>query len=259
VVHGFAQDAGEKNRSMAPDVRCLSRKVVQKLPDPPRRKIGSMAEEKNGLSDVVQKGAGTANAIRGAIKTGKAISGAAKGAAAGGIYGAAAGFLWENKKIVGKIIIISIALLMLPVLFILMLPSLIFGGLTNGFSPNNPEVPILNDGAAIVENANNISFAINRALGEGLDDVLARIDADFSSSGGDQKEINNTLRKYPIYNANRFVGSYCAAMIRTLPLFLFRTWRISFAAQNQASILYSEPARTVPLRLQQRRLTLILV
>jgi hypothetical protein len=169
-------------------------------------------DEKNGLSDVVQKGAGAANAIRGAIKTGKAISGAAKGAAAGGIYGAAAGFLWENRKIVGKVIIVSIALLMLPVLFILMLPSLIFGGLTNGFSPNNPEVPILNDGAAIVENANNISFAINRALGAGLDDVLARIDADFSSSGGDQKEINNPYESTPIYNANRFVAQYCAAM-----------------------------------------------
>jgi hypothetical protein len=168
-------------------------------------------EETNGLSDVIHKSASAANAIRGAVKTGKAISGAAKGAAAGGIYGAATGFLWGNRKIAGKIIIASIALFMLPVLFILLLPSLIFGSLTNASSPSNPEVPILNDGSAIVENTNNISFAINRALGEGLDDVLARIDADFSSSGGDQKEIKNPYESTPVYNANRFVAQYCAA------------------------------------------------
>jgi hypothetical protein len=151
-------------------------------------------EETNGLSDVIHKSASVANAIRGAVKTGKAISGAAKGAAAGGIYGAAAGFLWENRKTAGKIIIASIALFMLPVLFILMLPSLIFGGLTDAFSSSNPNVPILNDGAAIVENANNISFTINRALGEGLDDVFDRIDADFSSSGGIRRK-SKTLMK----------------------------------------------------------------
>ena len=170
-----------------------------------------MAEETNGLSDAIQKGTGAANAIRGAIKTGQAISGAAKGAAAGGIYGAAAGFLWENRKTAGQVIIAVIAFLMLPVLFILMLPPLIFGGLSNAFTPSNPEMPVLNDGTAIVANANNISFVINKALGEGIDDVLERIDVDFANSGGKQKEIHNPYASAPVYNANRFVGQYCAA------------------------------------------------
>ncbi|MDD4509467.1 MAG: C39 family peptidase [Oscillospiraceae bacterium] len=168
-------------------------------------------EEKNGLSDAVQKGASAAHTIRGAVKTGKAISGAAKGAANGGVYGAAAGFLWENRKTVGKVIIASLVVLILPLLFILMLPSLIFGGLTEAFSPSNPEVPILNDGAAIVENANSISFAINGALGEGLTDVTARIESDFASSGGDQIEVANPYEGNLVYNANRFVAQYCAA------------------------------------------------
>jgi len=69
----------------------------------------------------------------------------------------------------------------------------------------------LNDGTAIVENANSISFSINSVLAEGLDDVIARINADFSSSGGDQIEIHNPYESSPVYNANRFVAQYCAA------------------------------------------------
>ena len=37
--------------------------------------------------------------------------------------------LWENRKAAGKILAAFAALLMLPVLFLLMLPSLIFGSL----------------------------------------------------------------------------------------------------------------------------------
>ena len=90
--------------------------------------------------------ASTAHTIHGAIKTGKAISAAAKGAAVGGPYGAAAGAaLYVAQH--GKTFLAAIAvLLMLPVLFILMLPSLIFGGLTSSGSSGQP---ILNDNAAI--------------------------------------------------------------------------------------------------------------
>ena len=48
-------------------------------------------EKKTGLADAVETGASAAHTIKGAIKAGKAISGAAKGAAAGGPYGAVAG------------------------------------------------------------------------------------------------------------------------------------------------------------------------
>ena len=101
-------------------------------------------DQKSSFSEAVETGASAAHTIRGAIKTGKAISSAAKGAAAGGPYGAAAGAVWAGRKHIGKIIVAVIALLMLPVLFVLMLPGLIFGGLTNAFSPSDPEIPILN-------------------------------------------------------------------------------------------------------------------
>lgn len=63
---------------------------------------------------------------------------------------------------------------MLPVLFIVMLPSIIFGGLTGAAEPGSSQ-PVLNDSAAITENINEISFAVNQILGEGIDDVEDRI------------------------------------------------------------------------------------
>ena len=99
----------------------------------------------------------------------------------------------------------------LQVLFVLMLPGLIFGGLTNAFSPSDPEIPILNSETAIIENANEITFTLNGILGEALDDVLARIEADFAASGADHMEVKNAYSGGPIYNANLFISQYCAA------------------------------------------------
>ena len=70
---------------------------------------------------------------------------------------------------------------------------LIFGGLINAFSPADTEQPVLNSETAIVENANDITFTINSILGEALDDVMARIEADFASSGADQMEVKNPI------------------------------------------------------------------
>ena len=92
-----------------------------------------------------------------------------------------------------------------------MLPGLIFGGLVNAFSPADPDTPILNSETAIVENANDITFTINAILGEALDDVIARIEEDFASSGADQMEIKNPYSSGPVYNANLIISQYCAA------------------------------------------------
>ena len=110
-----------------------------------------MAEErKDSFAETVDTAASAAHTVKGAIKAGKAISGAAKGAAAGGPYGAVAGAVWAGRKHIGKIIAVIIILLLLPVLFILMLPGLIFGGLINAFSPADTEQPVLNSETAIV-------------------------------------------------------------------------------------------------------------
>lgn len=63
----------------------------------------------------------------------------------------------------------------------------------------------------VLENANDITFAINAILGEALDDVMARIEVDFASSGADQMEIKNPYSSGPVYNANLIISQYCAA------------------------------------------------
>ena len=162
-------------------------------------------KKQSGLTQV----ANTAHAVHGAIKVGKSISAAAKGAAAGGPYGAVAGALWGARKHIGKILAAVAVLILLPVLFVLMLPSLIFGGLTS--SGSQPNQPILNDNAAITQNTNDIVFTVSQVLGEGISDAEARIAQDFAGTDGDQYEIINPYATDLVGNANAFIAQYCAA------------------------------------------------
>ena len=62
-----------------------------------------MAEErKDSFAETVDTAASAAHTVKGAIKAGKAISGAAKGAAAGGPYGAVAGAVWTGASILAR-------------------------------------------------------------------------------------------------------------------------------------------------------------
>lgn len=157
----------------------------------------------------LENGAAAAHAVRGAVKAGKAVSAMAKGAAAGP-YGAAAGLLWAGRRQIGKFAAAAITLLLLPVLFLLLLPGLIFGGFASDFSAADTENPILNSGTAITDTANEISMSISRILQEGLTDVSARIETDFSISGADEMEIINPYAGNLVFNANLFISQYCA-------------------------------------------------
>ena len=86
------------------------------------------------------------------------------------------------------LLVAAAALLLLPVLFVLMLPSLIFGGLTGG---GNAGRPVLNDDAAIAANISDVAFAVSEALGEGIADAEERIADDFAGTDGDNYEIVN--------------------------------------------------------------------
>ena len=170
-----------------------------------------MADNSRPVAEPLQKGAQAAQAVRGAVKTGKAIAGAAKGAAAGGVWGAVAGFAWENRKFVGKVIIAATAVLMIPILILCMLPGIIFGGFGNSHSPADPDTPIMNSSAAIDGNLTEISTAVSRVLSEALTDTLSAIDNDYAACTADGKEVINPYESSPNFNANQFVGQYCAA------------------------------------------------
>jgi len=108
----------------------------------------------------------------------------------------------------GKLLAAATVLLALPVLFVLMLPSLIFGSLNDGGASGQP---ILNDNAAIVQNMNDIAFAVNEILGEGITDAEVRIAQDFAATGGDNYEIVNPYAADMTSNTNSFISQYCAA------------------------------------------------
>lgn len=159
-------------------------------------------DERSGLAQA----ASAAHAVHGAIKTGKAISAAAKGAAVGGPYGAAAGLALAAGQHGKKLLVVVAVLLLLPVMFILMLPSLIFGGLTSSGTTGQP---VLNDSAAITGHMNEIAAAIDEILSEGVTDAEARIAQDFAATDGDNYEV---IRPFAVTsNTNSFIGQYCAA------------------------------------------------
>ena len=123
-----------------------------------------------------------------AVNTGKAISAAAKGAAAGGPYGAVIGAALSAREQIWKIAAAALVLLALPLLFILLLPGLAFGSLTDSGASGAAGQPILNNNAAITENMNH-----------------------FAGTDGDHYEVVNPYEGDLISNANLFISQYCAA------------------------------------------------
>ena len=158
--------------------------------------------EKSGL----EQAASAAHTVHGAVKTGKAIASAAKGAAVGGPYGSAAGLALAAGKHGKKLLVAAVVILLLPVLFVLMLPGLIFGGLTSSGAPGQP---VLNDGDAITAQMDSIAAAIDEILAEGVEDAKARAAQDFATTGGDNYEV---VQPFTVSsNTNSFIGQYCAA------------------------------------------------
>lgn len=151
--------------------------------------------------------ASAAGAAKSAIKTGKAVAGAAKGAAAGP-YGLIAAGLWENRKIV-LIVLVSLGFLfLLPILFILMLPSLIFGN--NGLDdvPDN----VLNDNTVIMENIAETETAIEEILREKHDAILEKIETEASFLGSNTEySITDDFADRIIFESTLIISQFSAS------------------------------------------------
>ena len=170
-----------------------------------------MAENSRPVAEPLQKTMQAAQAVRGAVKTGKAIAAAAKGAAAGGVWGAIGAFAWENRKFLTKVLIAATAVLMIPIIILCMLPSVIFGGFGASHSAADSNTPILNSSVAIDTNLTQISTTVSTVLSERMTEVLQAIEDDYANCTADGKEIINPHESAPNFNANLFVGQYCAA------------------------------------------------
>lgn len=169
-----------------------------------------MADNPKPASEPLKAGAHAANAVRGAVKAGKAIAAAAKGAASGGPYGAIICFAWENRKLIFKILIASIVAILVPILILYMLPSVMFGGLSASHSTGDTNVIILNDSSIIQRNMDQITASLGSILADAKEDLWVEIDLDFSSSSADRKEIIDAHETLSEDELISFIAQYSA-------------------------------------------------
>ena len=166
--------------------------------------------EKNPAMEALEKSAQAAHKIQGAVKTGKAIASIAKGAASGGPYGAIAMFAWENKAVIGKIVAASCLVLLIPILFIVMLPGLIFGNI----SDTNP-TDIMNNDSAIASNIETAEKVVNDCISSAHQDILKKIEWDISAlPEGTNTRIEDSFATGIIFNTNEIIAQYCASKDR---------------------------------------------
>ena len=144
------------------------------------------------------------------------------------------------RKHIGKIAVAALVLLALPLLFILLLPGIIFGSLTDSGASGAAGQPILNDNAAITENVNQAAFAINQILGEGIENVQERIANDFAGTDGDHYEVVNPYEGDLEMSRNVQSGNTqnLKSMViqRSFPKWSVAERRKTAAASNQAAV-----------------------
>lgn len=164
-------------------------------------------QEKNSASEVLEKSAKAAQTIKSAAKTGKAIAGAAKGAAAGGPYGAVASLAWQYKGTIAKIIAASCLVLAIPIIFIIMLPGLIFGDLSN-----TDVSDVMNNDTAIVSNISIAESTVNECIVSAHQEVIDKINWEISGlSESSSARIEDSFQYGIIFNTSEIIAQYCAS------------------------------------------------
>jgi len=204
-------------------------------------------DNKSGAEEQIARGANMASALRGTGRTGKAASAAAKGAVVGGPLGTAAGALLSNDKSRTMIFTAISLMFALPVLFILMLPSMIFGlygNLLKGDINSLGASPVMNDTAAIVENIETVGSALNQIMLEALDDLYIRIDHDFAASEGDRMEVTNPYEGSNIIDSNLIIAQYCAAKYKDFDSVTLADMERIVRASKRAIFSYTKQAVT---------------
>ena len=162
-----------------------------------------MATESSGFDEAMDVGTSTISHLK-ALKTASTITKAGFGAA-GGPFTAAIGIAIANRHGIAKIIIVIIAILLLPVLFILMLPGLIFGSLME-------DTGALNSNTIINDNIRASREAIVKVLEESHADILSEINAAIAKlPEGDTASINDSYAYNISVNANLLISQFCAS------------------------------------------------
>lgn len=116
--------------------------------------------------------------------------------------------LWENRKVAGKVLAASAALLMLPVLFIMMLLALIFGNL--GLDDATGDA--LNDNSVIIENIAGTEASIEAILQEKHDTLLEEIQREADALDTDcEYGITDDFSDHIIYESIWIISQFRAS------------------------------------------------
>lgn len=165
-----------------------------------------MSEQQNGLSEAAGVGTAVSDLLR--FRRAAPAAKAAKtgiGGVAGGVIGAVAGTALTHKETIKKSAVAITAALMLPVLFLTMLPGLTFGDLSENSG-------VLNSGTLINENMQKANQAIVEVLMECHDEVLEEINAEASKvPEGDTVSITDPYAAYISINSNLLIAQFCAS------------------------------------------------
>ena len=152
-----------------------------------------MANHQTGLNEAVRVGRAAAS-----------ISGAVKGATAGP-FGAVIGAAIQNRETFKKAVAVIISVLLIPVLFIVMLPGLVFGNLSENTGA-------LTSNSRINDNIRSANEAIVEVLQECHDEVLAEVNAAASRvPENDAVSITDPYAYYISVNANQLIAQFCAS------------------------------------------------
>ncbi|MDE6830744.1 MAG: hypothetical protein K2P34_10565 [Lachnospiraceae bacterium] len=161
-----------------------------------------MAEQQSGLSEAAGVGTAVSDLLK--LKRAAPFAKAVKGGV-GGAAGAAIGMVLGHKEEIKKSAVAITAALMLPVLFLTMLPRLTFGDLSENSG-------VLNSGTLINENLQKANQAIVGVLMECHDEVLEEIQKEASKiPEGDTVSITDPYASSISVNSNLLIAQFCAS------------------------------------------------
>lgn len=163
-----------------------------------------MSEEQDNRYSSLSQAASAASAAKGAVKTGKAIANAARGAYAGPYSMIAVG-LWENRRIIGILIAVCLFLFILPVL---LLPPLIFSNQGLDDAP----AKVMNDNTLITENIKATEIEIETILRNKHDALIDKIEQEAQKlRENEEYSITDSFLDKIIFESTLIISQFCAS------------------------------------------------
>jgi len=165
-----------------------------------------MADNKQGgASAVASTAVAVAKSVQTAVKIGRTIAGASSGAYTFGI-GTVVTLVIEFRKPIGRAIAAIALIIAIPIVYICMLPTLIFGGLDKF-----PDIPVMNDNAAIYAYIEDVGVKVREVLNAEHTVILVAVQKEIDAlPAGDEHEIIDSFNADSALDTNILISQYCA-------------------------------------------------